>query len=119
MYPTRQNAISGRCGFGLPLPPRTFQSNVDVSNEESNGVGSLAIRKVGKPATGQPRIDGGAMEGADDDGGEEFWKISGWTMFQGTRVPHSREYMKAFDQSNETKCIVNLLYSSLCDGVGI
>ena len=31
----------------------------------------------------------------------------------------STAIQKAFDQSNETKCIVNLLYKSLSDGVGI
>jgi hypothetical protein len=97
MQPTRKNEISGRCGIGLPYPPRIIQSNneddVHFSNENQNE--DTARRKVGKPATGQPRIDGGAVSEPYEDS-EEFWKISGWTMFEGSRLPHSRNYMKLF-----------------------
>jgi hypothetical protein len=40
MFPTRKNEISGRCGIGLPYPPRIIQSinedDVHVSNENQN-----------------------------------------------------------------------------------
>jgi hypothetical protein len=99
-----RSKISGKCGTGLPHPA-IQRVNQDISAPEPSNlndqvVGTVEIPnsvrtgKVGKPATGQNRIDGGAF--SDRDNEEEFWLISGWTMFEGSRVPHSRDYMNTF-----------------------